>query len=120
MEHMSLPKQTQQDWSLALQKTKQQRQHALRVPIATRKKQIDDQIIYYKNELEKNITDTNDPAVTENLFNTLIRLRATQTIYTLLSLEEQHGYMDTNTTNQELTKYTKDCVLLAHSLGLSI
>lgn len=116
---MSSPRQTQHDWSLALQKNKQQRQHTLRVPIATRKKQIDDQITYYKKELEKNITDNNEPTVTEDLFKKLVALRASQMIYNLLSLEEQHGYMDADTTDQELAKYTKECILLAHSIGLT-
>lgn len=116
---MSLPEQTQHDWSLALQKTKQQRQHTLRVPVATRKKQIDDQIIYYKSLLERNLLSDNDQTINEDLFKKLVALRASQTVYTLLSLEEQQGYMDAYTTDQELAKYTKECVLLAHSIGLT-
>jgi hypothetical protein len=109
---------TQQEWSALLQKERLQRQNTLRVPIATRRKQIDEQIAYYKGMLQRNllasITDNN-----ETLLKKLIELRAIQTVYILLGKEEERGYLDEQTTQYEVEQYTRDCVLLAKSIGLS-
>lgn len=109
---------TQQEWSALLQKERLQRQNTLRVPIAVRRKQIDEQIAYYKGILQRNllagITDNN-----ETLLKKLIELRAIQTVYILLGKEEERGSLDTQTTQQEVERYTRDCILLAKSIGLS-
>lgn len=109
---------TQQEWSTLLQKERLQRQNTVRVPIATRRKQIDEQISYYKGTLQRNllagITDNN-----KMLLKKLIELRATQTVYILLGKEEERGYLEEHTTRYEVERYTRDCLLLAKSIGLS-
>ncbi len=109
---------TQQDWSTVLQKERLQRQNTVRVPIATRRKQIDDQINYYKGTLQRKllagITNNN-----ETLVKKLIELRATQTVYILLGKEEERGYLEEQTTRYEVERYTRDCLLLAKSIGLA-
>ncbi len=109
---------TQEKWSALLQKERLQHQNTVRVPIATRRKQIDEQIAYYKGTLQRNLlagmTDNN-----ETLVKKLIQLRATQTIYILLGKEEERGYLDEQTTRYEVEQYTRDCLLLAKSIGLS-
>ena len=115
---MSPNEQTHQHWSNLLAKTKMQHQNTLRVPIATRRKQIDDQITYYKNLLTHNLqTDTS--ADNESIVKKLIDLRATQTMYILRTIEEERGFLDTQTTQSEVQRYTRDCLMLAHSIGLS-
>jgi hypothetical protein len=115
---MPLDEQTQQNWSTLLAQGRMQRQNTVRVPIATRRKQIDDQINYYKGTLQRNllagITDNN-----ETLVKKLIELRATQTVYILLGKEEERGYLEEQTTRYEVERYTRDCLLLAKSIGLA-
>ncbi len=109
---------TQQEWGTLLAQERMKRKNTVHVPIATRRKQIDDQIAYYKGTLQRNllagITDNN-----EVLVRKLIELRATQTIYMLLGIEEERGYLDQSTTLEEIEHYTHDCLLLAKSIGLS-
>lgn len=108
---MPLSDTTQQDWSALLQKEKMQRQQTLRVPIATKKKQIDDQILYYKGILQRNLL-ANIKTGNENIVKKLIELRASQTVYILLAKEEEQGYLDATETAKEVERYAQDCLKL--------
>jgi len=67
----------EEQWSIALKKGKQRTSKQTLVPLSIQKKQLEEEMSYYKDKLKK-VCHLKNPKLTEETVKTLIKLRARQ------------------------------------------
>mgnify|MGYP001590507151 CR=1 FL=1 len=99
----------EKQWSLALKKGKQSvAGKKNQVPLDTQKKQLAEEMSYYKTKLRQNLKDGQITDIKKTL-NTLIELRGKQLSIRLQEVEKKIGMIPKEYVKYYSKKYTEDC-----------
>lgn len=101
----------ERQWAVALKKGQLQNKQTNTVPLDVWKKQVQEEMDYFKTELKKYIQVKNIEKIEETL-QKLFTLRAEQLAINIKNFEEEFGFTDKNYINKEIKKYKKDCNIL--------
>lgn len=107
----------EQTWKQLLDTERQRAAQSTRIPLATRQKQIEDQITYYKQVLQQMLDQHQTPSELSPIAEKLISLRAQQTVYILLDTEKTLGSLPNAYIQAEVSAYTQDCVTLLQGIS---
>lgn len=102
----------EEQWSIALKKGKQQAGKQTQVPLTVQKKQLQEEMEYYKDKLRQNLKDKQISEIKKNL-NTLVELRGKQMKIRLQEVEQKFGTIPTEHLKYYSKKYIEDCSALA-------
>ncbi len=98
----------ERQWAVALKKSQQQTKHNKNVPIDVWKKQVTEEMDYFKAEIKKYIRVKNESKIKE-ILKKLFKLRAEQIEIFNQEMLEKFGFADENKLEKEIKKYYLDC-----------
>lgn len=101
-------------WSIALKKGKQQADKQAQVPLDIQKKQLTEEMTYYKTKLRQNLKAGHIPDV-EKTLKTLMELRGKQVGVKLQAVEKKFGTLPKEYIKYYCQQYIKDCTGLVAS-----
>ena len=108
----------EEDWALDLQKDRLARQQNPAVPFDIQRKNLIEELKYFKNKLKQACAEKSKTGVRENL-DKLIDLRAKSTALTLQQIKDMYGELSDDTIDYYTKKYQDDCFeLLQITKGL--
>jgi len=110
------PQHTQ--WAAMLKKTKQQQNHKAGKSLVLEKKQIDEEIDYYKKKL-KNAQESTDVPNMRSSVKKLVNLRA-KLLAIRIKTRKEGGEVDPGKDKTDIEAYYKDCYSLLHAVGLEM
>lgn len=102
----------EQQWAVALKKSQQKQ----RIPLATQKANLTDQIKKKKKELWPALKTKNQSSL-QLIFEKLIKLRARLTIINLKIIKEQKYYLTEEMIKQYSMRYAYECHALAKTIN---
>lgn len=101
-------------WAVALKKAKTAERIKSDIPLAVRKNQLQDRMLYYKNVLA-GVAAEGNAAEKNKALETLIDLRANLLALKLEEIQELYGNIETTALEAEMQKYYEDCYRLAEA-----
>ena len=98
----------ERQWAVALKKSQIKNKQTKTVPIDVWKKQVQEEMNYFKTELKKYIQVKNENKIKE-ILEKLFSLRAEQMLINLRKEKETKGFYKDKFAQQEMVNYVKDC-----------
>lgn len=101
----------ERQWAVALKKSQTQNKQTKIVPVDVWKKQVQEEMDYFKTELKKYIKVKNIEKI-EEILEKLFALRAEQIKIFASEQQEQFGFISETRLEKEIKKYYADCATL--------
>lgn len=98
----------ERQWAVALKKSQQQTKQNKNVPVDLWKKQVKEEMDYFKTELKKYIQIKNENKI-EEILKKLFGLRAEQIEIFNQEMIEKFGFVDEDKLKKEIKRYYVDC-----------